>query len=199
LKFFAKLNRGVLLSAAVVIAAAVYLIVLEASHSAAKPEIQRVCRSYTTTVAQYMLLPQKYRLQKPNIPKSELTSYESSASDAVKSYYAAGALARYDINLIKKSLDSQAAGSGTVYTYSRKIKKFNTMTFDGDTVTVSFTSELKYDGPLNSAVTRSSVTKNTNDTMTLKNENGKWRVVYSSLQQPETTAYSSSYASLYTK
>jgi hypothetical protein len=187
LKFFTKLNRGVLLTIAAVIAVAVYLIMLGAGRSAAKPEIERVCRSYTAAVSQQMLLPVKYRAEKPSVPAGELKACEDSAAAAVTAYYPSADLAKYEVSVIKKSLESQAAGSGTVYTFKRTIKSFDSVTFDGDTATVRFTSLLEYNGPLGGNTSGAAVTKTMSDVMMLKKTGGRWRVVYSNLQQIGST------------
>ena len=71
----AKLNRGLALTIAVLIAVTVYLVGLSKARAAIIPDIKDACERHIDTFTSYMMLPEEYRTGQPDIPKSELDKY----------------------------------------------------------------------------------------------------------------------------
>jgi hypothetical protein len=198
MKFLAKLNRGAVLSIAVLLAVVIYLIALQLSHNAARPEIESICRNYIKTSVDYTMLPQKYRVDKPSIPQSELDSYIAKMGNDIKAYYPDNEqMYKYVINTFKTSLQNQAKGNGTVFSYTKDVSYFKKLAFDGNSVTVTIVTNSSFDGPANSGTgaARTAVSTQTTDTITLQKTGDKWYVVYANLQKPSTgDSYDKAYA-----
>ena len=194
MKFWAKINRGLVLTILALFAVVVYLIVLQVSHNAARPEIESICKSYVKTAVNYSMLPQKYRKASPAMPQSELDSYLSDMQNDIKAFYPDNEQTyKYVINQYTASLENQAKGINMVYSYTKDVSSFSGLNFNGSTVIVSIVTDTNYTGAAvntGSTVTGAGsdtftpVSGQTTDTITLQKIDGKWMVVYADLQQP---------------
>ena len=201
MKFWAKVNRGLIVIVAVAAAVAVYLVGLYFSQSSARPRIETICRNYIKTAVGYSMLPEKYRDGSVKITSSGLSGYEADMEKDIGAFYpAGGSTSKYVLSQYKASLENQAKGKNLVYSYTKKIDSFSSFSFSGSTVTVSILVNTSYNGPSSAANIDTGVTATvgsgystpvsgqTTDTVTLQKTGGKWYVVYADLQQPVSGA-----------
>lgn len=183
MKGLAKINRGLLLTAAVVIAAVAYILIVTAGQNAQKRAIEKVCQDYIETAVTYSMLPAQERQDKPTITTARLNDYMTEMDGKIGQFYPAGsAQLGYALKSMKNSLKSQAEGQDVIFSYSKKIVKYTDFSFDGDTVTVtpSCLSTIETAG----ATGHSTSSQTTTDTIILQKTGGVWKVTYAYLTQP---------------
>ncbi len=186
MKFFKKVNRGALLTLLVFLGVVIYLISVEVSHSIEKPKIQEICEKYIQADVSYNMLPEKYRVESPEMPKSEFNDYIKKMEADVRAFYPENSLSvDFYVDSLKESLNKQAEGNGVVLEYKKEIKRYNDFTFNGDSVIVEVTTTATYKS------TDIDVMKGQNiyndeytESFTLQKINGEWELVYANISSP---------------
>lgn len=182
MKFLSRLNRGALLTAAVIIAVAIYLIIVMLSQNAQKPAIMDVCKKYVALEVKYSTLPDKYKTANPDMPKDEkdklISNMTAEFNDALTNNEQ---MKNSIINRLKDSIEKQAAGVNVVSNYKNDILSYKNFTFSGNTVTVTIEAGVTY--KLVSDAVESAVF-DSGDILILEKVGGKWKVVYSDLPHP---------------
>jgi hypothetical protein len=175
------------LSVAVLLGVAVYLTVLGFSNASARPEIENVCRSYIQTAVNFKMLPAQYRTETPSMPQSELDSYLATMSSDMQAFFPNDENDyKYIINQYQANLKTQAEGKNIVFSYTKKVEYFKNFDFNGNTVTVTITTNSSFDGTPSTVPgsTRTAVSGETTDTISLLHTGGGWKIVYADLQLP---------------
>jgi len=196
MKFLAKINRGLILTAVVIIGLAIYLISLNISQINATPEIKSICLDYIKTATSYTMLPEQYRKEKPDITSSGLSSYIDKMTTDIKAFYPDNEQTyKYQLKAFQTSFELQVKGQSVVFSYKKDFSKFSEIVFDGDTAKVSIITNSSIDSV--SAVTgqRGTVSGQTNDTITLQKISGKWKIIYADLPQPNQQGQPGSFKS----
>jgi hypothetical protein len=187
MKFFSKINRGLILLVLIVAAIAVFLVAQSISQAKVKPKIKDVCQQYINTAIGYRQLPEKYKKDNPEIPQAELDKYINDMTNNLKAFYADNDVNyKHVIERYKADLEEQAKGKGVVFNYKKDIKEYLKFTFEGDTVTAIIRTNSVLDGP-NSRLPgapRENISAQTTDSIILQKIDGEWKVIYADLQDP---------------
>lgn len=201
MKYLKKINKGFALSIIVLLILIIYLVVVEAGRNADKPEIEKACKEYIATLDKYAVMPE--RVQKLYM-SSEIANKESisnNVSNAIDNK-----ITELENELKNKMIDNEIAikmqkdavstyvkNANNVFetivtAYNREITKIKKFAFDDDQVTVTLdtkvSQEIKY---LEFAELETKELSKKHDftpqgdTITLKKENGIWKVVYANL------------------
>lgn len=187
MKFLKKINRGLILTLVVLIAVAIYLVVLSQAQAAAKSEIKNVCERYVVTEISYNMLPEKYRVKNPDISQSEIEQYIEDMTNDIRAFYPDDRQSyKHLISRSKASIEHQAKGIEVIYSYQKDILDYDKFVFDGNTVTVTISSNSsiqRFDHTANDDIGEK-VSTITTDTISLIKKDGEWKVIYANLQMP---------------
>lgn len=193
MKFLSKINRGAILTAGIVLAVILYLIVNAIIQNAQKPAIRQVCEAYLQQEVSYNMLPVEYRKDKPEMNDSALEEYLNEMKADITSYYPDNEqYFQYIIQNLTDTLTIQAEGKGIVYAYEKTILTYDKMIFDKDTVEVSFTSDttMEQADPYGTGSSvKEKLTAEVADTIILQKIDGQWKVIYASINPPYSEAY----------
>lgn len=198
MKILSKLNRGLIATIFVIIAVIIYIVTVTVGQEMQKTAIKKACTDYITMDIKYKLLPTDYIDINNPIPQSEQDSIILSLTNDIKANYINNTtLVDTVINSYKDNLETQFKNGANAKSMQRDILKYNSYTFNGDTVVVSFTSsvdEKNIDGYTTDPATgeKTAIPSSTpingqsSDSITLQNVNGTWKVVVASLNLPQT-------------
>ena len=87
MKWFQKINRGIILTVAVLLCVVGYLITLEISRNADKPKIEKICTGYIQAVTEYSMLPKESRVVGAKLSGQEAIDYINTAMEKIKGFY----------------------------------------------------------------------------------------------------------------
>ncbi len=202
MKFIAKINRGAILTAVVLILVAAYLIGLSISQNMAKAEIRQVCGEYVQTEIRYSMIPEQYRSEQPDMPAADQELYLADMAKDLKAFYIDNeAISKISIDKIRSRLMGQMNGIDVVYDYQKTIAKYNSFEFDQGMVTVTLVSNTVFDGTLynNMIPGRQKEIGETTDTIILQKVDGIWKVVVANLVQPGNSSLPGGYQESFSK
>lgn len=185
--YLAKINRGVVLTAIVLIAVVIYLISVTITQNAENPKIEDICKKYIQTEVSYRMLPQKYRIDNPQMPKEEQDKYISDMTNNIKAYYSDNTQSsKYLIENLKNGIENQAKGLQLIFNYQKEFVEFKDINFDNDRVSVTITSNTSFDGynANNPGKNRDKIHQLTDDLITLQKISGEWKVTYANINIP---------------
>ena len=187
MKFLAKINRGAILTAIVLVGVAVYLVAHGISQGITESRIRQICEDYVQAEVTFSMLPEEFRTEKPDMPVALQAQYLQEMASAMESYYVGNDLIdKFGIGRLRQELESQMGGRGTVYDFQKTIAKFESFKFENGLVTVTMKVNTVFDGPAADGATmsRQKTISETTDIMILQKENGLWKVFYASLVSP---------------
>lgn len=180
MNYFRKINRGVILTTLIALTVAIYLAALTAIHNTEKPKIEELCTKYIQTEISYRMLPQKYRIDNPQIPKDELDKYIADMTNDIKAYYLDNSqTSKFLIDTLKINIENQAKGSQIIYDYRKDILEFKDFTYKNGNVTIRIISNSTIENSTNN-----NVSQGTDDFITLQKIDNEWKVIYSNLALP---------------
>ena len=207
MKYLKKINKGIALTIIVILILVIYIISIEVNRSASKPEIEKACKEYIDIINKYAILPEnEQNLQNTqNLNKEEIEKVKEENKKAIST----------QINQLEKEIKSKMiendlavkmqkdkleeflinqndATTSFITKYNKEIVKIKKFAFDEDQVTVTFNSkiekEVKYLDALEGKELSKKEDLNTQeDTITLQNINGSWKVVYADLQYQDVS------------
>ena len=181
MKWLNRLNRGVVLTGAIVAGIVVYLILLAAAHRADTPAIKAAAEAYVQAEITWQMLPPAYRKDTPDMPDQELADFIQTQATAIESYYIDNeAIVQPLVKRMTESLTDQASGKGVIRRFEKTISEYDDLLFEQGRVTVKFTSQTLLEGtgigtPLVEA---------TYDTLILQKAEGRWEVLFAILNKP---------------
>jgi hypothetical protein len=193
MKLVSKINRGLIATIIVLIAVIVYIVIVGVSQSVQKPEIKKACTDYIAMDIKYKLLPSDYIDVSQKVPQSLQDSIISDMKSDIKAKYIDNEqLVNTVIKEYQDNLESQFKNGANLQSLSRKIIKYNSINFDGDTVVASFNSMV--DEKAISYVTDSSTgavtpsyktnSSQVTENISFKKVDGKWKVIAANLSVP---------------
>lgn len=208
MKYLRKINKGLALTIIVILILVIYIISVEVKRSASKPEIENACKDYIDVINKYAVLPEnEQKLQNAqNLNKEELEKIKEENKKAVntqinnlendlKAKMIENDLAvKMQKERIEEFLSSQNDPSSSFITkYNKEIVKIKKFVFDEDQVTVTFNTkaekEIKYlDSLEGKELSKKDDSNAQEETITLQNINGNWKVVYADLQYQDSMA-----------
>lgn len=186
MKFLKKINKGFILTVLVVVLLAIYLVQLEIQRNKEKPDIEKICTQYIEFVNKYSAY------DNIDISKSEVKKeYGNKIKEEVKMFLIQNdyVVKTQTDNLI---IDIEDSVLQKVKSRNRKIEKIKKYVFDGDEVTVTLKISVdveKYVDDTSEVVNKD--TQDSEDTITLVKEDGKWKITYAELQNPDQDIYGS--------
>lgn len=199
MKFLKKINKGLILTVIVLAALIIYLVNVEIQRKADKPEIEQACKDYIEIVNKYATLPEESQKVGEKISKEEKEKYEKELKEKLDEKMIENETAKeLQVELIESTWEDEPQEASVLTKLDKKITKFKSFAFDGDQVTVKFTSttnrNIKYlkDAEYNVETEKyegtEELTKEVgfnssyDEVITLKKEENKWKVVYADLQ-----------------
>ena len=187
MKLLKKINRGAITSLLVLVAVIIYLVALNISHNNAQPKIKEICEKYVQIETTYKMLPKKFRTEKPTISKAELAKYIETMENDLNAFYPK-TMQNDNMMLygMKNMLNAQAEGNSLIYDFQKTIKKYKSFEFDGDAVTVTFTTSNIYKAQNynNPTAKAQKISTETDDNLMLQKIDGQWKIVYPNLTTP---------------
>lgn len=204
MKMLKKINKGLVLTVIVLFILVIYLINVEITRKKEKPEIERLCKEYVNMIDRYFVMPEKasnlYTHEerqekaneiKGNIEKALAERKTGIEADLKKFMINNDKAIQIQKNVIEDLIDTQKDAANEIVTsYDREITKIKKYKFDGEQVIVTFdtntTYEKKYlsldDNTLEyKEETKKETLNGFDESITLKKEDGKWKVAYASL------------------
>jgi hypothetical protein len=192
-----KMNRGILLTVAILIVVSIYLVATSISQAAEKPTIEQICRDYTASEISYSLLPENWRDSTEPMPQEELDKYLASMETDIAPWYIDNErIRKLALDRIKNDLEYQADSADRILEYTKEIVKFESLSFSGNEVTVVFRSRSAVERSISENTSDTDRTvEETSDTIMLQKIDGEWKLVYANLYQP--VRWDTSYKSFY--
>ena len=178
-----KLNRGAILTGAILLGIIVYLLVLSAGQRAQTPRIQSVVADYVQAELTWQMLPAAARVKAPAMTAQELSAFIQTQTAVIASFYIENdAIVQPLVRRVSADLTAQAKGQDVLLNYQKTITRYEDFVFEQDRVTVSFLSRTVLD----STGSGSGSVQETNDSMVLQKIGDQWKVVFASLNKPYT-------------
>lgn len=188
-----KMNKGVLLTILVLAILITYIVIVEVQRNSEKGLIKEVCEKYINFENIYTIVPKEYRTQNGKIASNEkIEEYKSKAADELKKMMIKDEnIYNQQKNIVEDKLKEQIESLDIClkkYSRSIKVKKYE---FDGDQVVVTLENIIDletvglYDEQININDEKLNINKQTNkyeDTITLKRENGTWKIVFAEVE-----------------
>ena len=192
-----KMNRGILLTVAILIVVSIYLVATSISQAAEKPAIEQICRDYTASEISYSLLPENWRDSTEPMPQEELDKYLASMETDIAPWYIDNErIRKLALDRIENDLEYQADSADRILEYTKEIVKFESLSFSGNEVTVVFRSRSAVERSISENTSDTDRTvEETSDTIMLQKIDGEWKLVYANLYQP--VKWETSYKSFY--
>lgn len=201
MRWLRKLNKGVVLTTIVLIVLIIYLISVEAKRNSEKPNIETACKEYIELINKYVVLPEQNQ--------KVYNTAELNEEDQVKKQEELNLAITLHTDKLRKELTTKMINndmsidmqrdrvedfikngnnifSSVITKFDKEITKINKFVFDDNQVTVTFSS--KIDGETKSLnaegkdVSKINNYEASQETITLQNVDGKWKVVYADLQ-----------------
>ena len=139
MRFLRRINRGLILTVLTLLGVGAYLTALGIQHAADRPVLLDVAQKYVQTLASAQLLPEKYRVEKPDIPAAELAARVKEAQDSVAAFYPEGTRQGKTVTeRVASKLTAQADGTAEVYKSLSAKFKLTKLRFSGETASVMF-------------------------------------------------------------
>lgn len=192
MKFFKKINIGLILAIITVVAVIVHCLIVEGERKKSKEDIKVACEDFINITNKYTQLPQEYQVI--NIKKSEidLNGYYEKMQSELEARTITSKTAEIQKTLLSSNIDKQLLDTSRVMVeFDRQIVKIKSYDFSENQVTVVFSSRVKvkekYNEPnmeteeLTEKVKESSF-DNEAESITLEKIDGKWKVVFADLQ-----------------
>jgi hypothetical protein len=199
MRILAKINRGAILFATLLLGVIIYLVVSAQIAAAATPKIQDISRNYVLAESGYHMLPGKYRIPNPTITPDEVEAYIAEMKTAILAFYPEdGQAGQAMVDSLETGIRLQAKGVGVVLQLTKVIDTFGVISVDGNSATVNMNVSTTYNGPgaqtgVMGTTTTTTQVKTSRDVLLLQKIKGEWKVIYSNLNIPTSntgTVYS---------
>jgi len=191
MKFLKKINIGLVLAIIAIVAVVIYCISVESNRKSSKEDIKKACEEFIEITDKYSVLPEQYQVLGEEGSKINLDTYYSEMEDALKGVTTTDQTANVQKRIISELLQNQLLNTDIINTsFDRKITKISSYEFDGNQVTVSFSSRItikqKYKelnvltGENMEKVKDNSIDSDS-ESITLEQKDGKWKIVSTNL------------------
>ena len=201
MKWLRKINKGFILTVIVLAILITYLISVEVTRNAEKPNIESACKEYIELMNKYSIIPEENQkvYDEMSLSKEEQAKLKSDINNKIESQ-----MNKLEEELNKKMIDNEIAVDmqrkrleeyvksenniflNVITKFDRQITKIKKFVYDENQVTVTFSSkveeEIKYLGSDEKEMTKVQNFDNPEETITLQYVDGKWKVVYADLQ-----------------
>ena len=172
---FRKVNRGMLLTLAVLAILIVYLAVVALQQSVQKEEIRNICTEALELMSEEIILPENARLSSENYSEESYNSRVKEVQTHMEKYQA-------ESTTLPACIATAFRMQADLGTYFTSYENTNALDFKclfaGDMVTVTFTTLLTYDLAGNELQkTEEPHRERVSQRFILKRENGTWKIV----------------------
>ncbi|MBR2745023.1 MAG: hypothetical protein IKE01_07020 [Clostridia bacterium] len=191
MKFFKKINIGLVLAIIAIVAVVIYCISVESNRKSSKEDIKKACEEFIEITDKYSVLPEQYQVLGEEGSKINLDTYYSEMEDALKGVTTTDQTANVQKRILSELLQKQLLNTDTINTnFDRKITKISSYEFDGNQVTVSFSSKITIKQKYKeiNVLTGETMEKMKDDSIdsdsesiTLEQKDGKWKIVSTNL------------------
>lgn len=188
MRFLKKINKGLILTIIVLIILVTYLVGVEKQRKSDKTEIKNACEEFVNLTNKYLVLPEEMQSLTNKIPEEQEKEYGEEAEKALKNIMVDNTEAiKIQHQFLIQALKNGYSSTNEIRTkYERKMAEITSYEFEGNTVTVTFSSnveiETKYLNYIQQEQTRALSFTAPSDEIMLQKVDGKWKVVYSNLQ-----------------
>ncbi|MFA7204769.1 hypothetical protein EOM86_01980 [Candidatus Nomurabacteria bacterium] len=186
MKWFSKINRGAILTAAVLLCVVIYLVVLSITQKASVPELKKICEAYIELDVKYSMLPSEQRKSTPDITDDQLDEYINEMENELSVFYPSGEqYSEFALNAKSALLKKQAAGQSVTTEYAKEIIRYQNFVFKDDTVTVTLLTETSIEraGQSEKDIYAAGKMEMT-DSIILMKFNGQWKIIHAEINQP---------------
>lgn len=192
MKFFKKVNTGLILAIIAILCVVIYCAKTEISRKSAKVEIVKKCEDFINLTNTYSILPKEYQVIGEKSTDVNLKTYNEEISNKLNEIMSNNESVNIQKTILSQLLNDQLVDTSKITTsFERKINKISKYSFDGNQVTVTFDSKVikkqKYNdvdeqtGKSSEKINETSFDLK-DETMILEKKDGNWKVVYSNLQ-----------------
>ena len=191
MKFFKKINIGLVLTIIVLLAVVIYSINVENNRKNSKEDIKKACENFIEISNKYSILPTEYQVIGEDGKKVDLSAYYSEIKNELNKITTNESATNIQKNIISDNLESQLLNTSSFITeFNKKIVKITSYSFDGNQVSVTFntktTVKQKYQD-INSETgepiekVKESSFDNEDESITLERKDGNWKIVCGNL------------------
>lgn len=205
MKILKKINKGLVLTIIVIVVLSIYLISVEMKRNAEKSKIEQTCKEYISMLETYLKTPvdldklytgeeiesnkNEIKEKAEKVIAKQVTSLEQDLKQIMIDNDKA-------IDIQKKTIESYLQElynnpSQVIESYNKEITQITKYKFEDDQVIVTFNTKTEKETKYLSQdeqtgeykeETRKDTEKFNNETITLKQDKDKWKVVYSDMQ-----------------
>lgn len=191
MKFFKKINIGLVLTIIVLLAVVIYSINVENNRKNSKEDIKKACENFIEISNKYSILPTEYQVIGEDGKNVDLSAYYSEIKNELNKITTNESATNIQKNIISDNLESQLLNTSSFITeFDKKIVKITSYSFDGNQVSVTFntktTVKQKYQD-INSETgepiekVKESSFDNEDESITLERKDGNWKIVCGNL------------------
>lgn len=191
MKFFKKINIGLILTIIVLLAVVIYSINVENNRKNSKEDIKKACENFIEISNKYSILPTEYQVIGEDGKNVDLSAYYSEIKNELNKIAINESATNIQKNIISDNLESQLLNTSSFITeFDKKIVKITSYSFDGNQVSVTFntktTVKQKYQD-INSETgepiekVKESSFDNEDESITLERKDGNWKIVCGNL------------------
>lgn len=186
MKYFKKINKGLILTIIAILAVAIYTNILKKQRETEKNKIQTVCNEFIEYTNKYLVYPENMQILNEDIKAEDREKfYDEAETELRKLMIENDEAVKLQFTYFKSVIEQQNNKRSIKTKVDRKISKITGFEFDEDQVTVTFNSKIettsKYlDGE------EEKIKKDSNETskdeIILKKVGEQWKVVSSNIQ-----------------
>ena len=204
MNFLKKINKGLVLTIVALIILIVYLANIEGKRNAEKPNIETAIKEYIEIIDKYVVLPSEdQKLYETTFNQEELDKISEEYGKVIQSRVNAfedeaksKMVENNVVRDIQKSLlemlltENNDFQKGVLTSYNKELTRIKKYAFDEDQVVVTFDSKVEKETKYLEAgeeKTKKDTQNISEESITLKNEERKWKIVYADFQYGATT------------
>lgn len=191
MKFFKKINLGLVLVIIAIVLVTLYSVNLENKRSSSKEEIKKVSEEFIKITNKYSILPEQHQIIGQQNANIDLTNFYSEMEGELNNITTSKETANIQKTILSEIIQNQLLNtSSIIVNFDRKIVKISSYVFDGNQVTITFNSKItikqKYNefdlqtGLSTEKIKEDSFEANS-ETITLEQKDGTWKVVCANL------------------
>ncbi len=191
MKFFKKINLGLILAIITILAVIIYSVNVDNTRQKSKEDIKKACEGFIDITNKYAVLPEQYQVINQDAKTVNLNDYNSKIEEELNNAMVSEFATKIQKSILSDIVQNDLLNTSDINcSYDRKINKISSYEFDGNQVTVTFNSKLtvkqKYmDVNLESGEQSEKVREQTiekmYETITLEQKDGSWKVVQANL------------------
>lgn len=186
MKFLKKINKGLLLTILVLAILITYIVVVEIQRNGEKDIIKEACERYIDFENKYTVIPKEYRNQNGKVSNEKVEEYKIELEKELKNLMIKDEnIYNQQKNIVEDKLENQIDAFEIYISKLSKVLKVSKYEFDLDQVVVTIENTLETEYIDNTDNFNKKTNKTTNkyeDTITLKRENGTWKIVFADIE-----------------